>query len=167
MRLRIILALLALILAVPAHGVTIILGNRTPARIIIRVGSPGGTINLVSFVVPAANVGDGTEIMNATPILVSVEFRAAPANSRTATLTANSSTPLNNGAGGTIPFTEIRWNASDPDIPSGQFTGGVQTLMSFLNNRQIFNDHTFFYRNTQVYASGTYTGRVTYTLSVP
>ena len=170
---RLILALLALILAVPvwlpepAYGVTIILGDRANPRIRIRVGAPGGTVSLVSFTVPANQVGDGTEIQDPTAILVQVEFRASPANCCTATLTADSSTALNNGSGDTIAFTEIRWETSDADIPSGQFTGGVQTLMSFLNNRRIFNDHTFYYRNTQVYAPGTYDGTVTYTLSVP
>ncbi len=170
---RLILALLALTLAVPvwlpepAYGVTVILGNRANPRIRIRVGAAGGTVSLVSFTVPANQVGDGTEVVDPTTILVRVVFRASPANSRTATLTADSSIPLNNGLGDTIPFTEIRWEASDPDIPSGQFTGGVQTLMSFMNNRRIFNNHTFYYRNTQVYAAGTYDGTVTYTLSVP
>ncbi len=170
---RLIFPLLALVLAVPAYvplpayGVTVILGNRATPRIRIRVGAAGGTVSLVSFTVPAANVGDGTEVVDPSTILVRVVFRASPANSQTATLTADSSTPLNNGSGDTIAFTEIRWEASDPDIPSGQFTGGVQTLMSFMNNRRIFNNHTFYYRNTQVYAAGTYNGRVTYTLSVP
>ncbi len=170
---RLIFPMLALVLAVPvwlpepAYGVTIILADRATPRIRIRVGAPGGTASLVSFTVPAANVGDGTEVVDPTTILVRVVFRASPANCCTATLTADSSTALNNGLGDTIPFTEIRWEASDPDIPSGQFTGGVQTLMSFMNNRRIFNDHTFYYRNTQVYAAGTYDGTVTYTLSVP
>ncbi len=170
---RLIFPMLALVLALPvyvplpAYGVTIILADRANPRIRIRVGAPGGTVSLVSFTVPANQVGDSTEVVDPTPILVQVEFRASPANCCTATLTADSSTPLNNGSGDTIAFTEVRWEASDPDIPSGQFTGGVQTLMSFLNNRRIENNHTFYYRNTQVYAAGTYDGTVTYTLSVP
>ncbi len=170
---RLILPMLALVLALPvwlplpAYGVTIILADRANPRIRIRVGAPGGTVSLVSFTVPAANVGDSTEVVDPTAIFMQVEFRASPANCCTATLTADSSTPLNNGSGDTIAFTEVRWEASDPDIPSGQYTGGVQTLMSFLNNRRIENNHTFYYRNTQVYAAGTYDGTVTYTLSVP
>ncbi len=170
---RLILPILALVLAVPvwlpepAYGVTIILADRANPRIRIQVGAPGGTVSLVSFTVPAANVGDGTEIQDPTAIFVQVEFRASPANSRTATLTADSSIALNNGLGDLIPFTEVRWETSDADIPPGQFTGGVQTLLSFMNNRRIENNHTFYYRNTQVYAEGTYDGTITYTLSVP
>ena len=169
-----ILALLAFILAVPAfvpmpaYGVTIILANRNTPRIRIRVGPAGQTVQLVSFTVPVANVGDGTEVVDPATVRVDVRFRASPANCCTATLTADSSTALNNGSGDTIPFTEIRWETSDADIAPGQFTGGAaQTLLSFLNNRRIRNFHTFYYRNTQVYAPGTYDGTVVYTLAVP
>ncbi len=83
---RLIFPILALVLAVPAYmpgpayGVTIILGDTANPRIRIRVGAPGGTVSLVSFTVPAANVGDGTEIQDPTAIFVQVEFRASPAN---------------------------------------------------------------------------------------
>jgi len=161
------LALAAFLLfATAAEAITIVLPDAPRPRIRIQVGGPGGGIDVVTFTVPATNVGDGTPVTNPTPIEVRVEFRAAPANSRTAVLTANSSTPLSNGVD-TIPFTTISWTSSDPDIPSGTFNGGVQTLMSFLNSRRVTSFHTFTYANDVVVAAGTYTGRVTYTLTAP
>lgn len=160
--------LLLLLSACPAHAVTIIIGSSPPPQIQIQIGSAGGTIDVVSFTVPAANVGDGTPIaQSGAAILVRVSARAVPANSRTAQLLANSATPLTNG-GSTLPFTSISWTASDVDIPSGMFNSTAsQLLVQFQNSRRIFNNHTFSYANTQVLAPGTYTGRVTYTLTMP
>lgn len=164
---RPLLALAAsLLLADAAEAVTIVLPDAPRPRIRIQIGGPGGGIDVVTFTVPAANVGDGTLVTNPTPVEVRVEFRAAPPNSRTAVLTADSSTPLSNGVD-TIPFTTISWTASDPDIPSGTFNGGVQTLMTFVNSRRVTSFHTFTYANDVVVSSGTYTGRVTYTLTAP
>src|SRR5258706_398892 len=52
-------------------------------------------------------------------------------------------------------------------IPNGTFTGGTQTLTTFPVNTWRESCHTFSYANAANVASGTYTGRATYTLSAP
>ena len=156
------------LLAQPAYGVTIVIGSPRfpPPVVFIAIGRFGGTVSEVNFTIPSANVGDGTPITGTPPIWVLVAARAAPPNSRTVELVADSSNPLTNGLS-TTPFTTISWTSSDADIPSGTFNGGIQLLMSFLNSRIIFSNHTFSYSNTEILEAGTYRGTVTYTLSMP
>lgn len=89
------------------------------------------------------------------------------------TLTVNAPTTLTNTAGNTIAFSQISWTSSGngdtgtQPFPAGAFTGGTQTLASFPVNTWRESCHTFSYANANLVAAGTYTGRVTYTLSVP
>jgi hypothetical protein len=90
-----------------------------------------------------------------------------------ATLTATSPANLINGAGDTIPFSQIQWTSSgNGDVgaqpfPAGTFTGGVQTIGTIARNQWAESCHTFSYSNTNIVPAGTYTGRVTYTLTAP
>jgi len=134
----------------------------------IRIGSPGGTINKVTFDVPAANTSDGTPIPGAEQIDIRLVIRAPAANPLTGFLSVDSSVPLSNGAGGSIPLTNISWTASDGDIPSGSFNGTAnQLLASFPSPAQITDTHTFTFANNALYDPGTYTGHITYTWSAP
>lgn len=142
-----------------------------PAEVRIRVGAATG-ITTVTHNVPATNVGDGTPVAG-TPNSVLIEASARRASIFSALftnfiVTADSSTPLSNGTD-TIPFTSISWTAQDEDIPSGNFTGSpAQTILSPTRAIWLVRDwHTFYYNNTQIVPYGTYTGRVTYTVSVP
>jgi hypothetical protein len=78
-----------------------------------------------------------------------------------------------NATGDTIPFSQISWTSSGigdagaQPIPAGTFTGGTQTLATFPVNTWRESCHTFSYANAASVASGTYTGRATYTLSAP
>lgn len=92
----------------------------------------------------------------------------------TATLQVTSPANLVNADGDAIPFTQISWtvsslgNDANPNaIPPGTFNGGTQTLATVNQGSLIENCHTFAYANTTVRPSGTYTGRVTYTLVTP
>lgn len=151
------------------------------------------TVNLVSATVPAAAVGtgaaqsmltntgatnsfyDGFAFCNANQLYVGGFYRfTSTASGSAATLTANSSTPLNNGTGSTIPFTEIRWVSSGNSdtgaqpFPSGTFTGsGSQSIGSISRNQWAESCMTFSYLNTTVPGAGTFTGTVTYTLTAP
>ena len=156
------------LLAQPAYGVTIIIRSprNLPPSIFIRVGGGGGRVSEVDFDIPSANVGDGTPITGSRRIRIRVRARAFPPNSRIVNMVADSSNPLANGPS-TTPFTSISWISSDADIPSGTFNGGTQLLMTFFNSRRIRSRHTFSYSNTQILEAGTYTGTVTYTLSMP
>ncbi|TWO66140.1 hypothetical protein FN976_26715 [Caenimonas sedimenti] len=136
--------------------VTGVAGNGAPA-----VNPAGGVL----FVVSTNRRGGGADVVRLT------------ANS-SAGLTCSSGVCL--GAGITIPFSTISWTSYEilgggfaSGIPSGTFTGAAaQTL--FTNTVPAGNDSLiatnvllFQYANTTLYPSGTYTGRVTYTLTVP
>ncbi len=179
---RLIILLTLLALACPSHAVTFVVANGA-ARIKLRIGTgdlasqatcnnaagDNGTIDIVSFVLTLANVGNGVAVVGAPTVVVAACARSLAAAPRTATLTANSTTALNNGSGSTIPFTQISWTAAgDTDIPAGTFTGAAgQVLASFTTSGGRTATHTFSYANTNVVAAGTYTGRVTYTLTMP
>ncbi len=177
------------------------LGTNNPQRVFMMVGNGAAalwqnnaTINLVSVTVPGAQVGTGAaQAMTSnstqstspydgftvcTPpaqVYVGAAYQrrnnTQPAN---ATLQVTSPANLTNGAGDTIPFTEISWTTSalggdaNPNaIPAGTFTGGTQFLTNVAQGTLRENCHTFSFANTAMRASGTYDGRVTYTLFTP
>ena len=159
-------------------------------------GTPGNltTVNLVSVSVPATAIGNGVDqpmTSNATQansfydnyafcnlpgeVYIGGFFRRpGSAGVSTATLSVTSPANLVDGEGDTIPFSQISWTSTGngdgtttQPVPAGAFTGGAQTLASFPVNTWRESCHSFRYENTVVRASGTYTGRVTYTLAVP
>jgi hypothetical protein len=169
-------------------------GNGTFTGTYSGGGTPGNnaTINKVSVAVAANAVGSGVAQQmssNSTqatsfydnftfcspPIQVYVGgFFRLPGTTGTATLSVTTSAAnLVNATGDTIPFSQISWTSSGigdtgaQPIPGGTFTGGTQTLASFPVNTWRESCHTFSYANTSNVASGTYTGRATYTLSAP
>jgi len=92
----------------------------------------------------------------------------------TATVTATVPAALTDGAGHTIPFSQIRWTSSGnadggaEPFPAASFSaGGVQTVGTIAKNNWAESCWTFSYLNSNVPVAGTYTGRVTYTLSTP
>lgn len=152
-----------------------------------------GIINTVSVDVPPTQVGNGTALpmtsnstqstslygdgnstcpTPASQVMVGAGYRR---NSGTgsATLSVVSPTALTTTAGDAIPFTEISWTVSAPGsglpnvIPAGTFNGSTQTLVTIAGNSYVENCHTYRYANSAVRAAGTYSGRVTYTLSAP
>lgn len=156
-------------------------------------GTPGtgGPINLVSVAVPAAVLGNGTNLAmttnatNGNSNYDGFAFCNVPAQiyiggfyrrngTGTATLTATVPANLTTTAGDTIPFSQISWASSGNNdtgaqpVPAGTFAAGsTQTLASFPVNTWRESCHSFSYGNDAVVASGTYTGRVVYTLSAP
>ncbi len=160
-------------------------------------GSPAvnGTINAVSVTVPAAQVGNGTAQAMTTNSTASISlldnfafcnlpgqlyvggfFRATNASggSNTATLVASVPANLTNAGGQTLPFSQIRWTSSGngdtgaQPFPAGAFpAGGTMTIGTIRRNEWAESCHTYSYLNSVVPSAGTYTGRVTYTLSAP
>lgn len=149
------------------------------------------TVNTVSVTVPTAVVGtgapqamtsnsgatnsfyDGFAFCNAGQLYVGGFYRST-ATGAAATLTASSSAPLNNGAGNTIPFTQVTWVSSGngdsgaQPFASGTFTGTASQSIGGINRNQWAEScMSFSYLNSTVRASGTYTGTVTYTLTAP
>jgi hypothetical protein len=167
-----------------AAAVTVIINDRCPgggggggggggqpcSQVFIQVGSPGGTIDVVTFDVPGAIAGTGTPITGLPSLGVILRARRTnnpQAGPMTATLSADSSQPLANGPH-EIPFSEFGWQSSDEDIPSGTFDGSVsQVLLQFEASREITVTQTFTYQNSLLLEPGTYQGRVTYTLALP
>ena len=159
-------------------------------------GTPGSntTINTVSVTVPAAAVGSGTAQTMTTnsasgtslydgflfcnlpnQLYIGGFYRQTGANTGAATATVTSTSPANlvNAGGNTIPFNRISWISSGngdtggQPFPAGTFVGGTQTIGTISRNQWAESCHTFSYANTNFVAAGTYTGRVTYTLSAP
>ena len=137
-------------------------------------GPPAAQVDEVTFTFPGGVLpGDGTPIVGTPVIPVAViGFSTLGRPSRTTYIvTMNSSAPLTNGNGDTLPFDQISWTTQDGDIPGGTFDqGAAQTLLS-LNRRGrrargVVDYLTFTYSNTSVYAAGTYTGRVVYTIAL-
>ena len=158
----------------------------------ISGGTPGNnaTINVVSVTVPATAVGSGSPraMTSNSPVARSpidgFVFCSPPAqvyigawsrpggNSQgVATLTVTSPPNLTSGSD-TIPFSQISWVMSGIgdtvfEFPNGTFNGGTQVLGTFPRNTWKEQCMTFTYANSVVPAAGTYTGRATYTLSLP
>lgn len=168
-------------------------GNGTFTGIFSTGGTPGNNtqVNKVSVAVPANVLGNGTAqqmssdstqaqspydafVFCNTPTEVYVGgFFRIPSGTSSASLSVSSPANLQNVSGDTIPFSQISWTSrgnSDPTpstIPGGTFNGGTLSIYTFGSNTWAESCHTFSYANTKVVPAGTYTGRVTYTLSAP
>jgi hypothetical protein len=157
-------------------------------------GTPGNntTVNTASVTVPVASVGAGTVAMTtnstvtASPldgfvfcsvpreIYIGGYYRNTNAgNPATASLTVTAPSTLTNAALNTIPFNTISWISGGigdavATIPSGVFVGGAeQSLLTVARNTWFESCLSFNYSNAQIVSSGTFTGRVTYTLTAP
>ncbi|MEP7156260.1 MAG: hypothetical protein ABI905_10845 [Betaproteobacteria bacterium] len=148
------------------------------------------TINKVTVTVPAAVVGTGaaqTMTSNSTQanspydnytvcvlpnqVYVGGYFRQPSTTASTALLQVTTPASLTSGTD-TLPFTQISWTSTSigsatVDIPAGTFPGGPLFLRNIASNTYVENCHTFTYANTNVVAAGVYSGRATYTLTVP
>ncbi len=154
------------------------------------VPSNSATVNEVSAIVPAASVGAGTQAMASnSPVANSIYdnfvfcapatqiyvagFLRSPVAGVAGTLSVASPANLTAGAGLNIAFNQISWvSGGNGDavatIPSGTFVGGTTQTIYTANQNQWFESCLAFnYANTTVVAAGTYTGRVTYTLTSP
>ncbi|MEO8248432.1 MAG: hypothetical protein ABI589_03595 [Burkholderiales bacterium] len=155
-------------------------------------GTPrnNATINTVSVSVPASNIGSGpvgmtsdSNVSNspydgypfcpgAGSMVYVGGFYRTPGDAASAQLTVQSPPALTSSSGDNIPFSAISWVASGADggflpIQDGTFTGGTQALYSASRNTWFEACLTFSYGNAQLVPAGTYTGRVTYTLTAP
>jgi hypothetical protein len=155
-------------------------------------GTPGNNsaINRVSTTVPAASLGAGAVAMTtdstvsaspydgftfcSVPSQVYVGgFYRTPGAASNALLTAAAPASLVNPAGDTIAFNRVSWVSlgngdTSATIPSGTFVGGAaQNLLSIAINNWFESCLQFSYANAQIAPSGTFTGRVSYTLTSP
>ncbi len=166
-------------------------GNGSFTGTLTGGGSPlnNPQVNVVSVAVPAASVGRGTAQQMTSDSSASLSFYdnfvvcnppaqvyvggfvRLPSGTGTAVLSVVSPANLVNGSA-TVPFTSISWTSTangnaTADIPAGTFTGGTQTLRNISAGNWVENCLTFFYANTAVVPQGIYTGRVSYSLTLP
>jgi len=140
-------------------------------------------VNLITFNVPAANVGDGTPI-SATAGSGDLGNGAVTAivrgNNGAVTLNATAVGALSNGAGDTINFSEIVTTATTlttaTALAAPTLTNGVSGNVTVPAVGKVVNRDarwTYTYANSAVVAPGTYggvnvnNGRVTYTAAMP
>jgi hypothetical protein len=171
-------------------------GNYTPTN---ANGSPGGspgkntTINTVSVSVPAASVGNGAAQAMTTNSTASNSFwdgyafcnlpaqlyiggfyRTTGNGNGTISVIATVPASLTDGAGDSIPFSQISWTSSGngdgttaQPFPAGSFSGTSVNVGSFGQNTWDESCWTFSFANSTVPPAGTYTGVVLYTLTAP
>lgn len=154
-----------------------------PKFISLRVGAAGvGSFDSIVFTVPAANVGVGGAIAGVGGDLTAgVVTARVTGNNGQVTLSSAATGALSNGAGDTIPFTEITTATavltSATALPAPVLTNGASAgVLAALTGAKVTNQDarwTYSYANSAVVAAGTYggvgvnNGRVTYTASMP
>ena len=165
-----------------------------PKVLFLRVGTGGlfgaaanTTIDLIDFTVPAANVGDAS-VISATAASGDLGNGAVTAllrsNAGTVTLTANTIGALSNGAGDSIPWTQIAVASANLATPAfantlphtvplptaGASANFAPAAVGKVTN--VGSQWTYTYLNAAIVPAGTYGGvginnsRVTYTASV-
>jgi hypothetical protein len=141
--------------------------NGPTPSVSLTVGSSGAAIDQVSFQVGSGQLGNGQPVTGSPAIRITVTNRAVPPFSRTATLTMDSSTPLRNGTS-ELRFSTISWTSRSNRIPAGKFDDSSdQTLLTTDNPRNTGDVLQFRYANSSMLEAGVYSGRVTYTLTMP
>lgn len=159
-----------------------------PGVLRFRIGTTGvGNIDNIIFDVPAANVGDGTNV-NATSggDVAAGQVTVELFGNRSAINLSPTVPPggLTNGVGDSIPYSEILVSAATGDggppfglSPNGANLGAIATRnVPVTSGTKITNRNdvwTFVYDNSAGYPAGTYGGvntngsRVTWTASMP
>ena len=164
-----------------------------PKVLFLRVGTGGlygaaavATIDLISYTVPAANLGNGTAVTatsggDVAPGSVTALLRS---NAGAVTLTANTLGAISNGAGDTIPWSQIAVASANLVAPAfantlphsvalpltGASANFAPAAVAKVTN--VGSTWTYTYLNQVTVPAGTYggvntnNGRVTYTASV-
>ena len=148
-----------------------------PRFLSLRVGTAGAPIDLVSFTVPAANVGNATPVAGTGGDLGAGSVTAAVlGNGGNVTLQATTGGPIGNGAAGTIAWSQITTASSNPSLPAPVLANGASAGVAVAATNGVVNQTatwTYSFANSNVIEAGTYGGvntnnsRVTYTASLP
>jgi hypothetical protein len=138
-----------------------------PTILYLQVGTVGATIDVVSCSLTDIPGTGAVAMTSSGSNPVPVRAAALVPSGQAIRLLADSSTPLNNGAGGTIPFDQISWTAGG-SLSSGTFNNNAaQVLDTFNGSGNRAGTYSFTYANANYYDTGTYNGTITYTLSSP
>ena len=142
------------------------------------------TINLIDFVVPAANIGNGTAVAATAAsgdLGNGVVTAIVRGNNGDITLVATNGGALNNGGTDTIPWSQITTTPSALTGYATQLTpptlaNTTSTPVTLTAVNKVVNQGaqwTYAYANANIVAPGTYggvnvnNGRVTYTATLP
>ncbi len=161
-----------------------------PKILYIRVGTgtdmaSNTTVDLISFAVPAASIGNGTAV-NASAGSGDLGNGTVTArvigNNGAITFSSTTTGPLSNGSGDTISYAQIATavaaNTSATPLPAPALADGATTSTTLTPNigTKVTNldaKWTYTYKNQAVVPPGTYggvntnAGRVTYTAAMP
>ena len=155
-----------------------------PKLVSLQVGTAGaGSIDLITFTVPAASIGAGGAGIAGTggDLTGGVVTAKVTGNNGQVTLTATAAAGgLTNATADTIPFSQITTaaavNTSATALPAPVLANGTSANVLPALTGKITNQDakwTYNYSNSAVVAAGTYGGvnvnggRVTYTASMP
>lgn len=161
-----------------------------PKILYVRVGTgtamaTNPAIDLITFTVPAANIGNGTAVA-ATATSGDLGNGTVTAqvvgNNGAITFSSTTTGPLNNGSGDTISYgqiaTAVATNTSATALPSPALADGTTTSVALTPNigTKVTNldaKWTYAYKNQAIVPPGTYGGvntnggRVSYTAAMP
>ena len=142
-----------------------------------------GTVNLVAFTPPAATIGNGSAVSGSGGDLTGgVQTAAIISNSGNVTLNATAAGALGDGAGDSIPYTQLATAASALTVgytllPAPVLSNGTSAniVLTAPATKVIRADArwAYTYLNASMPASGTYggvnvnNGRVLYTATMP
>ncbi len=132
-----------------------------PQFLSFRVGTAGGTIDLVEFTLTGAQVGTTTDIARTNAGGAAIPVQLISNGGDVSVAAVGSGTGLTDGTN-VIPWTEIDGTTSVPlfPIPAVGATVNVLAVNGVVNRTA---DWTFVYDNTNTVAAATYNGTVTYT----
>jgi hypothetical protein len=152
----------------PANNVTV---NKVSVTVAAPVLGTGAAQAMTSDSGTSISFYDGYAVCNPPAQVYVGGWARLPSGSGTAVLTVSTPANLTSGTN-TIPFSEISWTSTangntTPDVAAGTFNGGSVTLANIAAGSWVEDCHTFSYANTTLRAAGTYTGRATYSLSLP
>jgi hypothetical protein len=134
-----------------------------PQILYLQIGQEGQAVEFIDFKVTDI---PGTGKVFGDPRGIPVRVSGFVPRGQTVTLTVNSTTPLSAGRQA-IPFNTISWGSTG-DFPKGAFDGSAsQRIGHWAGAGNRTGTYTFVYDNSRYYPPGTYSGLVTYTLSVP
>ncbi len=162
---RLLLTLLLLGFAAPASALRITVGLPV-AHVYIRVGASGPVLT-VNFAVPAGTAGSGVPVVGTPNVEVEVIGRSSLFGGSNYIVTLDSTAGLLGPGGSRIPFSDFSWTVLGGEFAPGTFSNSAtQVFFRYTGSFMGFQDTlTFRYRNTSVYRSGTYTGRVRFTIA--
>jgi hypothetical protein len=150
-----------------AQAVHLDFAVNVPQIILLRVGSPGTTIDTVTFEPPITPTGVWIDATSGGSQPIMIAGIVPPSTS--VRLTADSSVPLSNGSFA-IPFSQIRASGSGSfaSVSALAFNGATdQVIWSTTGPGMRAGNFMYQFFNDAPHPPGSYSGTVTYTLATP